>query len=159
MEPFAAEWTFTASTVWKLSNSCCRLAEHRRRDRKTRMGGRGILADSGAKQFHSKVFHINDSNAATHPGLWPPLQRRGALKIPSGGGVPGRRDGFPGNGISYDVNLNKGRCPARGGCPPVEVSSVIAPSRHIARCFRARRSPCGIHRAARGIPRPAVPIS
>jgi TatD DNase family protein len=33
--------------------------------------------------------------AATHPGLRPPLRRRGAFKIPSGGGVPERRGGFP----------------------------------------------------------------
>jgi hypothetical protein len=30
----------------------------------------------------------------THPGLWPPLQRRGFEKIPSFGGVPERRGGL-----------------------------------------------------------------
>jgi uncharacterized protein YceK len=42
----------------------------------------------------SPLRAFNDSNIATHPGLRPPLQRRGAFKIPSGGGVPGRRGGF-----------------------------------------------------------------
>jgi len=52
-----------------------------------------IAADSRA---------LHDSNAATHPGLWPPLQRRGAFKIPSAGGVPGRRGGFPDSGTPLE---------------------------------------------------------
>ena len=34
---------------------------------------------------------FNDSNTAPHPGLRPPLQRRGTFKIPSTGRVPERR--------------------------------------------------------------------
>jgi len=40
----------------------------------------------------SRAF--NDSNAATYPGLRPPLRRRGAFKIPSSGGVSEWRGGF-----------------------------------------------------------------
>ena len=40
-----------------------------------------------------EIKTFDPSNAAPHPSLRPPLQRRGALKIPSTGGVPERRDG------------------------------------------------------------------
>ena len=46
----------------------------------------------------SRAF--NDSNAATHPGLRPPLRGRGAFKIPSTGGMPERRGG------SLDLSRN-----------------------------------------------------
>jgi hypothetical protein len=53
--------------------------------------------------FVQKTIAFNGSNTVTHPGLRPPLQRRGTHKIPSTGGVPGGRGGFLNvlqNGIS-----------------------------------------------------------
>jgi hypothetical protein len=44
--------------------------------------------------FSIKARAFTDSNTVTHPGLRPPLRRRGAYKIPSTGGVPERRGGF-----------------------------------------------------------------
>jgi putative restriction endonuclease len=46
------------------------------------------------KEVLRQTRAFNDSNTATHPGLRPPLQRRGTFKIPSTGGVPERRGGF-----------------------------------------------------------------
>ncbi len=55
-----------------------------------------------------RIKTFDPSNAATHPGLRSPLQKRGALEIPSTGGVPERRGGSlnsPRNDISEKKEL------------------------------------------------------
>ena len=79
-------------------------------------GANLVVADKGIDQvvirFCSEKPNIQiayqNSTAATHPGLRPPLQRRGAFKIPSTGGVPERRGGFP-----SDASISKA-CGNRG---------------------------------------------
>jgi len=64
-------------------------------------GANLVVSDKGIDQvvirFCSETPDIqityHDSSSATHPGLRPPLQRRGTGRIPSTGGVPERRGG------------------------------------------------------------------
>ncbi|MEI8206286.1 MAG: hypothetical protein WCG03_05355 [Kiritimatiellales bacterium] len=64
-------------------------------------GANLVISDKGIDQvvirFCSEKpdIQITDhgSNSATHPGLRPPLQGRGTVRIPSRGGVPERRGG------------------------------------------------------------------
>ncbi len=67
-------------------------------------GSNLVISDDGLDcaviRFCSETPNIeagacHASNAITHPGLRPPLQRRGISTIPSTGGVPGRRGGSP----------------------------------------------------------------
>ena len=52
--------------------------------------------DWGTEKVLKQTLAAYDLHIATHPGLRPPLRRRGAFKIPSIGGVPERRGGSPG---------------------------------------------------------------
>ena len=68
-------------------------------------GSNLIISDHGLDcaviRFCSETPNIQaayrNSNSATHPGLRPPLQRRGTCEIPSIGGVPERRGGSLGS--------------------------------------------------------------
>jgi len=67
-----------------------------------------LLASPGTPcqgKIRDSKAHSN-SNHSTHPGLRPPLPRRGTREIPSTGGVPERRGG-PDDVSQYDISIDK----------------------------------------------------